>query len=65
MLPAAIIKDYVEYNPWPECIRCGCDDRIQFEDPVIYRALADAVLPQERFQGIELDAQGGIIIIGG
>jgi hypothetical protein len=32
---------------------------------VIQRVIEDVALPQERFEGLELDEQGGIIIIGG
>jgi hypothetical protein len=64
-IPDKIISQYVEYNPWPECIRCGGLDYVHFDDPVIYRALEDVALPQERFEGLKLDEQGGIIIIGG
>lgn len=65
VIPDKIIKQYVEYNPWPECIMCGRLDYVHFDDPVIYRAIEDVPLPQERFQGLQLDEQGGIIIIGG
>ena len=65
VIPDHIIQRYVAYNPWPECIMCGRLENVLFEDPIIYRAIGDAVLPQERFQGLELDGQGGIIIIGG
>ena len=63
--PWKIANDYVEYNPWPECIMCGRLENVLFDDPIIYREIGDAVLPQERFQGLQLDEQGGIIIIGG
>lgn len=63
--PWKIAREYVEYNPWPECIMCGRLENVLFDDPIIYREIGDAVLPQERFQGLELDEQGGIIIIGG
>ena len=63
--PWKIVRDYVLYNPWPECIMCGRRENIFFDDPVIYRELGDAVLPQERFEGLELTEDGGIIIIGG
>jgi hypothetical protein len=65
IVPDKFLTRYVEYNPWPECIKCGRLENVFFDDPIIYREIGDAVLPQERFQGLELDAQGGIIIIGG
>jgi hypothetical protein len=65
VIPDKIVDQYVEYNPWPECIMCGRLENVRFDDPIIYRAIGDAALPQERFQGLQLDEQGGIIIIGG
>ena len=64
-IPDRIIKQYVAYNPWPECIMCGRLENVVFDDPIIYEAIRDVPLPQERVQGLELDEQGGIIIIGG
>jgi hypothetical protein len=65
VLPDRIVKQYVAYNPWPECIQCDRADFVRFDDPVIYEAIRGVPLPQERVQGLQLDEQGGIIIIGG
>jgi hypothetical protein len=60
-IPTERIKQYVEYNPWPECIMCGIREQLEIEDPVIQRALATAVLPAERFAGMELEADGSVL----
>jgi hypothetical protein len=59
-IPPEKLKDYVAYNPFPECIMCG---RIDFEidDPVIQRTLATATLPTDQLKGIALEADGSVI----
>ena len=59
------MHDYVAYNPWPECIMCGRLENVLFDDPVIYREIGDAVLPQDASRASSSTQQGGIIIIGG
>ena len=49
--PWKISREYVEYNPWPECIMCGRLENVLFDDPIIYRAIDDAVLPAGALPG--------------
>ena len=50
-IPDRILKQYVEYNPWPECIMCGRLEYVHFDDPVIHRAIEDVRAPAGALRG--------------
>src|SRR4051794_30141603 len=63
-IPIEKLNQYVEYNPWPECIMCGRLEEMQFDDPVIYRQVSAATLPAaEKFGGLELEADGSVLVM--
>lgn len=55
--PAKIAKDYVLYNPWPECPQCNVLDGLRIEDPRILTAKPPIA---ERIGGLELEVDGQI-----
>jgi hypothetical protein len=63
-IPVEKLKDYVAYNPWPECIMCGGLKELEIDDPVIYRAVSAATLPAaEKFRGLQLEADGSVLVM--
>ena len=57
------LRQYVAYNPFPECIMCGrLEDILDIEDPVIRKQISVATLPAaERLKGITLEADGSVL----
>jgi hypothetical protein len=55
--PAKIARDYVLYNPWPECIMCDVLQDLNIKDRVILTAKPPIA---ERFGGLELEVDGAI-----
>jgi Fibronectin type III domain len=63
-IPVEKLKQYVAYNPWPECIMCGRLDDMQLDDPVIYRMVATAQPPAaDIFRGIQLEGDGSVAVM--
>jgi fibronectin type III domain protein len=61
ILPVEKLKQYVEYNPWPECPMCGLREQLEMDDPVIQRIVATAKPPvEQQFGGMELEADGSV-----
>jgi hypothetical protein len=59
-----ITREYVAYNPFPECIMCGVLDDLKIEDPAILRALPTAKLPAaEAIRGVEIEADGSVVVM--
>ena len=55
------LKQYVAYNPFPECIMCGGLKALQIEDPEIYRAVSAATPPAaDKLRGLQLEGDGSI-----
>jgi hypothetical protein len=63
VIPTERLRQYVAYNPFPECIMCGrLEDILDIEDPVIRKQISVATLPAaERLQGITLEADGSVL----
>jgi len=58
------LKQYVAYNPWPECIMCGGLKALEIEDPVIYKELSVATLPEaDKIRGLQLEADGSVLVL--
>jgi hypothetical protein len=58
------LKQYVAYNPWPECIMCGGLEELLKDDPIMERAVLSAKLPAaERVSAVELEADGSVMIL--
>jgi hypothetical protein len=63
LISPEVLNRYVAYNPFPECIMCDrLSDILQIEDPIVYRRVSAATLPAaERFQGMQLEADGSVV----
>jgi hypothetical protein len=61
-IPPERLREYVAYNPFPECIMCGrLEDILDIEDPIIRKQVSVATLPAaERLKGIALEADGSV-----
>jgi hypothetical protein len=63
-IPIEKLKQYVEYNPWPECIMCGRLDDMQLDDPVIYRMVETARPPAaDVIKGLRFEADGSVLVM--
>jgi hypothetical protein len=62
-IPDDVLKRYVAYNPFPECIMCGdrLTDVYDGVDPAVIKQLSVATLPAaDRFGGMTLEADGSV-----
>ena len=68
MIPPERLRQYVAYNPFPECIMCGlrATDVYDGVDPAIIKQLSVATLPAaDGLKAINLEADGSVRFIGG